>query len=170
MYLADEQFDQPGKIELLLGQDICRQLFLSEVKRVSTKEPEAWLTIFGWTVTGAYSVNNKSASQIAITHAASAEPESEVTLDVSLKRFWEIEEAPAPEKKKLAKSEELVEQHFADTHSYIESQKRYMVRLPRVNEKLTLGESKTLAVKRAKGNEKSLIRKDKLEAFQTVMQ
>ena len=87
-----------------------------------------------------------------------------------MKRFWEIEEAPAPEKKKLAKSEELVEQHFADTHSYIESQKRYMVRLPRVNEKLTLGESKTLAVKRAKGNEKSLIRKDKLEAFQTVMQ
>ena len=170
LYLADEQFDQPGKIELLLGQDICRQLFLSEVKRGSTKEPEAWLTVFGWTVTGAYSVNNKSASQIAITHAASAEPESEVTLDVSLKRFWEIEEAPAPEKKKLAKSEELVEQHFADTHSYIESRKRYMVRLPRVNEKLTLGESKTLAVKRAKGNEKSLIRKDKLEAFQTVMQ
>ena len=35
--LADKDFDKPGRIDLLLGQDVCRQLFLPGVKRGTEK-------------------------------------------------------------------------------------------------------------------------------------
>ena len=66
-------------------------------------------------------------------------------------------------------SEMQVEDHYKRTHSYEESQKRYMVRLPRSEDKSDLGESRTQALNRAKVNEKTLLRKDKLQQFQSVM-
>ena len=167
--LADEQFDQPGEIELLLGQDVCRQLFLPGVKRGTKREPEARLTVFGWTIAGNYSASSRAAKQTAITYTASSTPELELSIDVLLRKFFEIEEPPAPQKKRLSPTEEQVEQHFEETHRYIAEEKRYMVRLPRVDNKMTLGESKTTAVNRARSNERSLIRKGRLQDFQNVM-
>ena len=169
LLLADEQFDQPGEIELLLGQDVCRQLFLPGVKRGTKREPEARLTVFGWTITGNYSASSRAAKQTAITHTASSTPELELSIDVLLRKFFEIEEPPAPQKKRLSPTEEQVEQHFEETHRYIAEEKRYMVRLPRVDDKMTLGESKMTAVNRVRSNERSLIRKGRLQDFQNVM-
>ena len=164
--LADQEFDKPGKIELLLGQDICRQLFLPGVQRGTKKEPEAWLTVFGWTISGTYSTSRRADKQVAITHTASTTPELELTTDKLLRRFWELEEPTSPKKKLMTPTEEQVEKHFEETHLYLPSQKRYLVRLPRVDDNTTLGESKTTAVNRARSNERSLIKK---QDFQSVM-
>ena len=86
--LADKDFDKPGRIDLLLGQDVCRQLFLPGVKRGTEKEPEAWLTVFGWTISGTYSTSSQAANQPAITHVVSAAPETEMTTDQILRRFF----------------------------------------------------------------------------------
>ena len=169
LVLADENFDQPGNIELLLGQDVCRQLFLPGIKRGTKREPEAWHTVFGWTITGNYSTCSKAASQTAITHTVSTTPDLELSTDVLLQKFFVLEEPPAPKKKNLSTTEEQVEKHFEETHRYVAEENRYMVRLPRVDDSLTLGESKTTAINRARSNERSLIRKGKLQDFQAVM-
>ena len=54
LFLADNQFDKPGKIDLLLGQNIRRHLFLPGMKRGAKDQPEAWHTVFGWTILGTY--------------------------------------------------------------------------------------------------------------------
>ena len=66
-------------------------------------------------------------------------------------------------------SETKVEEHYERTHSYDSSQKKYMVRLPRLEDKFDLGESRTQALNRARANERSLIRNNKLPQFQAVM-
>ena len=62
-----------------------------------------------------------------------------------------------------------VEAHYKDTHYYDESQKRYVVRLPKSEDQPSLGESRTQAINRAKANERSLLKKGKLQQFQQVM-
>ena len=63
-----------------------------------------------------------------------------------------------------------MEQHYKTTHQYDKQQQRYQVRLPKVDDPPSLGESRTQAVNRAKANERSLIKKKSLQPFQQVMQ
>ena len=90
--LADEHFDEPGRIDLLLGQNVWRHLFLEgKVKGKEEHHPEAWLTVFGWTILGTYNPNSQTGSQSAITHVVAAAEDSLMT-DQLLTRFWELEE------------------------------------------------------------------------------
>ena len=168
LILADKQFDKPGKIDLLLGQNIWRHLFLPGMSRGTEDQPEAWHTVFGWTILGTYSPSSHTGSQSAITHVATL-PEDNLSTDQLLARFWEIEEpsiyAPA-----FTPSEQKVEDHYKKTHTYLKQQQRYMVCLPRKESDSILGESKTQAINRAKANERSLIRKQKWPEFQAVIQ
>ena len=149
--LADQHFDKPRKIDLLLGQNVWRHLFLPGMSRGTEKEPEIWLTVFGWTILGTYTPSSQNGQQSAITHVVSSVSETELSTDQLLRKFWELEE-PTVDGKVMTPTELQVEKHYEETHSYIKSQKRYMVRLPKVEENTTLGESKTAAINRAKGN------------------
>ena len=165
LHLADSQFDRPGKIEVLLGQNVWRHLFLEgRVKGSSPRDPEAWKTVFGWTVLGSY---NSNTTQHTINHL-SASVESNKESDALLARFQELEE-PAVFSIPLTKREARVEKHYQDTHTYDESSKRYTVKLPKVDNPPQLGESRTQAVNRAVANEKSLIRRGRYKQFQDVM-
>ena len=45
--LADDQFDKPGKIDLLLGQNVWRHLFLDgRIKGRKQEDPEAWHSLW----------------------------------------------------------------------------------------------------------------------------
>ena len=166
--LADERFDEPGRIDLLLGQNVWRHLFLEGKVKGEEDQPEAWLTVFGWTILGTYNPSNQTGSQSAITYVVSP-AESSLLTDQLLTRFWELEE-PSVYQSALTPSEIKVEKHFEQTHSYDSTQKKYMVRLPRSEGNFDLGESRTQALNRARANERSLIRKEKLPQFQAVMQ
>ena len=165
LQLADSKFDQPGKIEVLLGQNIWRHLFLDgKVKGSNMRDPEAWKTVFGWTVLGSYTSNP---SQQIITHI-SASVEATTESDALLARFQELEE-PSVFSIPLTKKEERVEEHYRLTHTYDENSQRYQVRLPKVENPPSLGESRTQAVNRAAAHERSLLRKGRYQQFQDVM-
>ena len=163
--LADSHFNKPGKIELLLGQNIWRHLFLDgRIKGSTPSLPEAWNTVFGWTVLGNYS---QTPSQHTINHVT-ASVESNRQSDAILARFQELEE-PSEFSVPLTAKEQQVEQHYSSTHQYDPAARRYMVKLPRVDNPPRLGESRTQAVNRAQANERSLIRKGRYGPFQAVM-
>ena len=165
LQLADSQFDRPGKIEVLLGQNIWRHLFLEgRVKGSRPSDPEAWKTVFGWTVLGSY---RQTPTQQVIQHTA-ASVQSNKESDALLARFQELEE-PSVFSIPLTAKEVKVEKHYEDNHTYDQGSRRYTVRLPKVENPPLLGESRTQAINRAKANEKSLIRKGRYEAFQSVM-
>ena len=166
--LADNQFDRPGKIELLLGQNIYRHLFKGRmIKGPRREDPEAWLTVFGWTVLGSYKPSQSASHQDKITHFV-ASVEADDASNAILARFQELEE-PSVFTIPLTAAENRVEEHYQKTHTYDATTKQYTVSLPKVEEPPELGESKTQAKNRARANEQSLIRKGKYEPFQLVM-
>ena len=168
LHLADSQFDCPGKIELLLGQNVYRHLFKGDIiKGPRMEDPEAWLTVFGWTVLGTYKPSQSATHQHKITHfVASVEADKEA--NSILARFQELEE-PSVFKIPLTAAEVKVEEHYSNTHQYDSTSKRYTVSLPKVENPPKLGESRTQAKNRARANETSLLKKGRFGDFQKVM-
>ena len=165
LVLADDKFDQPGRIDLLLGQNIWKQLFLPGRISGPEDQPDAWHTVFGWTMMGSYTPDSHTGSLPAITHLVSS-PEATQSTDQLLAKFWELEE-PSIYDKAFIPSEVKVEEHYKTTQ---QQQKRYMVCLPKRDGDLLLGESKTQAMNRAKANERSLLCKQTWPQFQNVIQ
>ena len=166
--LADDQFDRPGKIELLLGQNVYRHLFKGQIiKGPRREDPEAWLTVFGWTVLGSYKPSQSAPHISKITHFV-ASVEADDAANSILARFQELEE-PSEFSVPLTAAESRVEEHYASTHKYDPVLKHYTVCLPKVDDPPQLGESRTQAKNRAKANENSLLKKGRYSAFQDVM-
>ena len=128
----------------------------------------AWHTVFGWAVMGPYIPDSHTARQPAITHVA-ASTSADLTTDDLLAKFWELEEPPEGSKV-FTPEEQKVEGHYNDTHLYLKEEQRYMVRLPRKDGTLQMGESRTQAPNRAKANERFLIRKGSWPKFHAVIQ
>ena len=72
LHLADEQFDKPGTIDLLLGQDVWQELFLPGEATGPPGTPAAWHTVFGWVVMGHYTPDNPTRSITATAQAVSS--------------------------------------------------------------------------------------------------
>ena len=165
--LADRQFDSPGKIDLLLGQDIWQDLFLPGESTGPPGTPSAWNTVFGWVIMGNYSIDGSVPSKPASVHAITASADQES--DKILARFFEGEESPQPQQL-LTPEEKKVEEHYEATHVYVKSASRYMVCLPRKEDTTPLGESRGQALNRARANERSLLHKGTWKKFQEVVQ
>ena len=164
--LADDQFDVPGKIDLLLGQNVYKHLLLPQCVTGPKDQPDARLTVFGWALMGPYTHNFQQNSKTAITCVAAAEAEDSMPLDQLLRKFWEVEETTVF-KTELTPTEKKVEEHYSQTHQYLPEEKRY---LPKIEKEVALGESQTQALNRAKANERSLLRRNVWPQFQEVMQ
>jgi len=68
----------------------------------------------------------------------------------------------------LSLEDEEVKQHFLDTHQ-IDTDGRYIVKLPRISNPSALGSSPNLAMRRCIQNSKSLTRKRKAAEFDTAL-
>ena len=158
--LADPHFLTPGPIDILLGGDIYARLMVGDVGVLKRPDGEmlAQLSIFGWVVTGSIAspclnVNSDS----TLTHL--------VQTDDLLKRFWEIEEIPSATN--LSLEEKRCEQHFKAT-TYREDG-RYVVSLP-FKADCSLGESRSVALKRLEQTERRLTRDPGLkESYSAAM-
>ena len=60
LQLADPEFGEPGKIDLLLGADIFSQVVLHGRRFGRSGSPSAFKTRFGWVLTGAVKVGHAS--------------------------------------------------------------------------------------------------------------
>jgi gamma-glutamylcysteine synthetase len=88
--LADPTFGKPGRINILLGVDIFAEVLRQGRRTDPAGSPVAFTTEFRWVLSG--QAESSSPTERIITHHTSAEFKVD-----TLRKFWEIEEAPTSE-------------------------------------------------------------------------
>ena len=165
LQLADPRFYDPGKIDVLLGENILDRVLLPQCQSGPPGTPSAWNTILGWAIRGVFTPDSHESG----VSRAGVNVLSTSVADESLKKFWEVEEPPTLSTH-LSQVDVLVEQHYRENTLYVPAEHRYQVRLPRIQHSADLGESQGQARKRFLANEKSLVRKGTWESFWGVVQ
>lgn len=134
LQLADERFDQPGSIDIVIGSDLFFNVLLKG-RYYLNNSLVAQNTIFGFVVAG--KVINNQADQRRICHV-------NVEINELLQKFWNIEELNN-RKIHLSEQEIQCETEFKNKH-YRDSSGRYVVSLPFKSDLLLLGESKPATI------------------------
>ena len=138
---ADPKFDQPERVDLLIGCNILQDILQSETRQGTSNQPIARKTIFGWVVMGRYSTKETKVVNAANVCNIIVNP----TSDELLKRFWEIEEVTSSSSYTTEEKEVIA--HFNSSTVFLPVG-RYQVKLPKKSGAHTLGESKSQEVRR----------------------
>ena len=117
-------------------------------------------TPFGLSVSGPCTSKPAVGANAAIVETALPDD-----LNSNLSRLWELDQVP--EAPSCSADDAKAVRHFHDTIKYVNG--RFSVSLPHVSDAPTLGDSRKQAYKRLLSNERSLLAKDKLEAFNNVL-
>lgn len=118
--LADPLFNVCGAIDILLGADIFPLVLKNGRLLGNFKEPSALDTIFGWILMGKIS---HQSPPLVNTCLASLEN----SLDVTLKKFWELEEVP--QRICISQEDKVCEDIFKTTYTR-DNSGRFVVSLP----------------------------------------
>ncbi|XP_053968799.1 uncharacterized protein LOC128870226 [Anastrepha ludens] len=151
IFLADQHFMKPGRIDILVRMDVMGQLLCSEIRKGPPGTPMAQRTVFGWTLFGNVDGSESTSLGLQSLHC-------EVHLDRALTRLWELEEAP--KKAHLTYEERYCEEFFEKTHRR-SPDGRFIVELP-LKSDVPLGASRSYAVRSLLSIEKRLARDDDL--------
>ncbi|XP_046968281.1 uncharacterized protein LOC124535923 [Vanessa cardui] len=152
LLLADPQFGEPNRVDLILGVDILSEIFLEGLKKHPSKcGLIAQNTQLGWILSGRIGKTNTS-NRIINLHLQLEE-------DQLLTKFWEIERGPENVVKKMTRDEKICEEFFEKTTTRDE-EGRYIERLPFNEEdpQCFKGETKEIALRRFKLLERKLIK------------
>lgn len=144
--LADPSYHTPGPIDLLLGADILPSIYLDGMYSGRAGEPVAMNTVFGWVLIGPTESNVHSS--VTSLYLSVSDP-----LDVTLKRFWEVEELPTTPH--FSSDDRAAEDFYQATTTRSESG-RFMVAIPFRKPLPLLGNSKMVALQRFKALERRL--------------
>ncbi|XP_027841166.2 uncharacterized protein LOC114122642 [Aphis gossypii] len=121
LLLADEHFDAPARIDVLLGADIFPVLVRSHAGvEHNAGFPSALDTKIGWIIFGSFSTSNKT-SLVSLTTVV------DQSISDQLSRFWSIEEPDAPVVPTT--EDQWCEDYFSKTTSH-DSSGRFCVALP----------------------------------------
>lgn len=132
--LADNTFNRPGPIDMLLGASVfwnllcIGQIVLPNTGTILQK------TKFGWILSGPLSLNSKNNS---ICNLSIDSPQNQLIHD-QLEKFWKIEECTTSSK--LSQEEIECEEHFLNTTTRDELG-RFVVSLPIKDNLNKLGDS-----------------------------
>jgi hypothetical protein len=122
LQLADPQFYNSDSIELLLGAEVCSEIFKDGLRKGGPHDPIAQKTSLGWILSGGcgvtFSLEHRGSFQCTVDH----------DLEKLVHLFWEQEREPAAPTA-LTPEETKCEDIFVRTH-YCEADGRYVVRLP----------------------------------------
>ena len=157
--LADPKFDQPGRVDLLLGVNVLPRVMLEGRVHSLDYSMSATNTVYGWVVTGTCI---SKAHTPRSHHCLKTQPVDQVTQDFII-RFWGVEDVSSVAVTQTQEELEALE-HFKTTHMRCKDG-RYVVQLPRKSPILSLGCSREQAARRYQQNERSLSRKGALPAF-----
>nr|XP_026492511.1 uncharacterized protein LOC113398129 [Vanessa tameamea]XP_026492512.1 uncharacterized protein LOC113398130 [Vanessa tameamea] len=150
--LADPQFGEPNRVDIILGVDILSEIILKGLKKHPSKGGLiAQNTQLGWILSGRIHKTNES-NRIINLHLQLEE-------DQLLTKFWEIERGPENIVKKMTRDETICEEFFEKTTKR-DDEGRYIVRLPFKEEdpQCFKGETKEIALRRFKLLERKLIK------------
>ncbi|XP_055848408.1 uncharacterized protein LOC129913631 [Episyrphus balteatus] len=151
--LADQTFNQPGPIDVIIGADVYPSIICDGIKK-SENGTLAQNTELGWIISGKIPVS-KDPIQI-ITMISTTEL---FDLSNQLKRFWEIEETPYQEE--TTNENDDCEKQFKENHRR-NHDGTYTVRIPFKPNKQTLGDSKKRAMARLLQMEKKFKKNNKV--------
>ncbi|XP_075163097.1 uncharacterized protein LOC142235722 [Haematobia irritans] len=162
--LADPNFFQSSKIDILLGGDIFPSIMLTGVRNKVCGSLMAQETVFGWILTGPVAVESSKTSSSVFAHF------SEISLSDELTRFWEVEELPR--RRFLSPSDQFCEDLYRRTTRRT-SNGRYVVSLPfkdNSSGRSSIGFSRNNAAARFYRNEARLLRAPQLkEEYDNVL-
>ena len=104
--LADEKFNIPGKIDMLLGAEIFYELLRPEKIKVKNSQLLLQNTVFGFVVSGNIDPFNETKVHCGLIR--------DEDLNKTLQNFWEVESVDT----QITKSKEylICEEHYARTH------------------------------------------------------
>jgi len=104
--LADEHFDQPGGIDILIGADIFFEILRSGRRTRPGNYPVLQETVLGWTLSGWTPALSQNDTQCTFLLR-------DDSLEHNLNRFWEVE---AVEQSSMTAEQQACEEHFV-THT-----------------------------------------------------
>ncbi|XP_055522606.1 uncharacterized protein LOC129716796 [Wyeomyia smithii] len=150
--LADPLFHRPGKINILIGNELFFQLLEPGKISLSSDDnlPTLQNTKFGWVVAGRYKNTTPARASASTCLIASVDD----SLDQQLRRFWELEEY-VPPTAHLSEEEKQCEDHFA-RHTVRNADGQFTVRLPFLHSPSQLGDSRQIAARRLEHIERKL--------------
>lgn len=161
--LADPGFAHPGTVDLLLNADFFASSLLPGLIRGDVGQPSAINTVFGWVLMGGLESEPVPLSRSRSCRSRFSRDNqclvvTNLSLDNSIRRFWELENIAAPQgEESLSHLERQCEQLFVSQHSRTE-EGRFVVPLPfgTPSIKPTFVGSRTIALKRFLHLEKKL--------------
>jgi hypothetical protein len=119
--LADEHFDQPGPIDLLIGADLFYEILRPGRRTRPGNYPVLQETVLGWTLSGrtpAVTTTSDTQSTFLVRE--------ENNLEINLNRFWEVESV---EPSTMTPEQQVCGEHFL-AHTTQKQNGRFVVRLP----------------------------------------
>ena len=120
LQLADKNYFLSGPIDLLIGAELFTSLLLGGKRDGGPGQPSAIETVFGWVLLGKLSTSHQNSFQTFFVN-------TDVPLDVSLTKFWEIEQVPT--KTYCSPEDAKCEEMFKNTTTR-DSSGRFVVHLP----------------------------------------
>jgi hypothetical protein len=154
MRLADEHFEQPGPIDLLIGADLFYEILRPGRRTHPGNYPVVQETVLGWKLSGRTpAVTTTSDTQRTLL------VREDNSLEINLNRFWELESV---EPSTMTPEQQACEENFL-THTSQQQDGRYIVRLPIKGEPNQLGTSRLSAESRLHGIERRLERDPELK-------
>lgn len=167
--LADECFNKPGAVDLLLGTQVFYRLLL--VGQIQLENaPTLQKTHLGWVVAGSFS--SPAARAPTLAHIGNLKPplnyqsyvvsSSQTSLNEIVERFWKMENCLS-EETSLSEEEQYCEYYFEKTTTRCTKTNKFIVRLPFKTDPSTLGKSFDIARKRLSFLNNKLSRNKDLE-------
>uniref|UniRef100_A0A023F0J1 Putative bel12 ag transposon polyprotein n=1 Tax=Triatoma infestans TaxID=30076 RepID=A0A023F0J1_TRIIF len=156
--LADPNFYNPNKIDMLIGAELFLELFKSGKMQVCESMPAIYETELGWVACGRFEASKRQAS---LKLYCDSMPIIERPTDIQqeLTRFWELEHFP--DTKQYTEQERNLDEYYSETVSK-NSDGRYIVKLPFKENPASLGNSAEGALSRFLSLERRLIKNPKV--------
>lgn len=124
--LADPNYYQADKIDLIVGADTYYDLFMNDIRKGPRGSPIAQQTCLGYVLIGQI-WNQQTTSALQSYREIRTHFIESSKCDDQLRKFWELEELP--DVRNPTKDEQFCEEHYQRTH-YRKSNGRYVVELP----------------------------------------
>ncbi|GFV43333.1 integrase catalytic domain-containing protein [Trichonephila clavipes] len=136
--LADEDFNIPGNIDLLLGAEIFYEILLPGQTNLLNTKLIFQNTVFGYIASGSIPVSSENKPHCGLI-------KDNVDLEKTMRRFCEIENV---EPETIKNKETIIcEEHFQKNHTR-DSTGRYKVYMSFKKDPNCLGQSKDIALKK----------------------
>ncbi|XP_038116938.1 uncharacterized protein LOC119769109 [Culex quinquefasciatus] len=151
--LADPHYYRPGPVDMIIGAEHYYDLLSDGKMKLGEANPTIQNTELGWVVSG---VVNGVAAKLprVVANKNSAEAEALAEINDLLAKFWELESCQTPSTHSL---EESACEDLFRTNTVRDETGRFVVRLPKKQTILqSLGESRSIAMKRFYGLERRL--------------